>query len=278
MSTVLVVEDDEALRGALRASLHARRSQVLEAGTGEEALQIAAREDPDLVLLDLGLPGIDGTQVLRTLREWGETPVVVLTVRDTQAEKSWRSTPARPTTSRSRSTPRSCWPGSGRRCAPRSPAPPEPRCCGSRSLEIDLDRRRVLFDGEPVRLTPMELALLELFVNEPRPPAEPRVPPRPSPGPDDDRQVSLRVHVRHLRQKLGDASAYPRLIGTEPGLGYRWLLDDGGVARPTELSVRTRNGRWASPTGRTPVCSGCVCRGAPDRTLAARGFAARSNR
>ena len=60
---------------------------MLEAGTGEEALQIAAREDPDLVLLDLGLPGIDGTQVLRTLREWGETPVVVLTVRDTQVEK-----------------------------------------------------------------------------------------------------------------------------------------------------------------------------------------------
>jgi len=84
----------------------------------------------------------------------------------------------------------------------------------------------VSLGGEPVRLTPMELALLELFVtSKGRLLTHEHLRGRLR-GPDDDRQVSLRVHVRHLRQKLGDASAYPRLIGTEPGLGYRWLLED----------------------------------------------------
>ncbi|MGZ6978164.1 MAG: response regulator transcription factor [Acidimicrobiia bacterium] len=226
MSTVLVVEDDDALRGALCASLHARRLNVLEAGTGEAALQIAARENPDLVLLDLGLPGIDGTQVLRTLREWGETPVVVLTVRDTQIEKvtaldagatDYVTKPfnTEELLARVRATLRA-----------RHPRPHEPRVVRFESLEIDLDRRRVLFEGEPVRLTPMELALLELFVTSRGRLLSHDYLRAQLRAPDDDRQVSLRVHVRHLRQKLGDASAYPRLIGTEPGLGYRWLLDD----------------------------------------------------
>ncbi len=226
MSTVLVVEDDDALRGALRASLHARRLQVLEAGSGEAALQIAAQEDPDLVLLDLGLPGIDGTQVLRTLREWGDTPVVVLTVRDTQAEKvmaldagasDYVTKPfnTEELLARVRATLRT-----------HETRVLEPRVLRFDDLEIDLDRRRVTLDGEPVRLTPMELALLELFVtSNGRLLTHEHLRSRLR-GPDDDRQVSLRVHVRHLRQKLGDASAYPRLIGTEPGLGYRWLLVD----------------------------------------------------
>src|SRR6478609_4723381 len=87
MSTVLVVEDDDALRGALCATLYARRLHALEARSGEEGLALAVREEPDLVLLDLSLPGMDGTQVLRSIRERSETPVIVLTVRDTQLEK-----------------------------------------------------------------------------------------------------------------------------------------------------------------------------------------------
>ncbi len=227
MSTVLVVEDDAALRGALRASLRARHLQVLEAGTGEEALQVAAREHPDLVLLDLGLPGIDGMDVLRTLRESGETPVVVLTVRDTQVEKvmaldagatDYITKPfnTEELLARIRATLRS-----------REARPPEAHVLRFEELEIDLERRRVLSEGHPVRLTPMELALLELFVNSKGRLLTHEYLRARLRAPGDDRQVSLRVHVRHLRQKLGDASAYPRLIGTEPGLGYRWLLEDG---------------------------------------------------
>ena len=226
MSTVLVVEDDDALRGALRASLHARRLHVLEAASGEEALQIAAREDPDLVLLDLGLPGIDGTQVLRSIRERSATPVVVLTVRDTLAEKvvaldagatDYVTKPfnTEELLARIRASLRAREVGAQQR-----------RLVRFDSVEIDLDRRRVLAAGEPVRLTRMELGLLELFVNSRGRLLSHDYLRAQLRGPDDDRQVSLRVHVRHLRQKLGDTSAYPRLIGTEPGLGYRWLLDD----------------------------------------------------
>ena len=230
MSTVLVVEDDDALRGALRASLSARHLQVLEAGTGEAALQIAARENPDVVLLDLGLPGIDGTQVLRSLREWSATPVVVLTVRDTQAEMimaldagatDYITKPfnTEELLARIRATLRS-----------RIGLAPERRVVRFEQLEVDLERRRVLLDDRPVHLTPMELALLELFVNSGGRLLSHEYLRARLREPDDDRQVSLRVHVRHLRQKLGDASAYPRVIGTEPGLGYRWLLDDGRPA------------------------------------------------
>lgn len=225
MSTVLIVEDDEALRGALRASLHARRLDVLEAGTGEDALHIAAHSVPDLMLLDLGLPGMDGMEVLRALRRNQETPVVVLTVRDTQAEKvmaldaganDYVTKPfnTEELLARVRAALRT-----------RESRTPTSRTVRFEALEIDLDRRQVTLDGEPVHLTPMELALLELFVT-----SDGRLLTHEQlrahlRAPDDERQVSLRVHVRHLRKKLGDASAYPRIIGTEPGLGYRWLLD-----------------------------------------------------
>jgi len=226
MSTVLVVEDDDALRGALRASLHARKLQVLEARCGEDALQIAARDQPDLVLLDLGLPGIDGTQVLRTLRAQGPTPVVVLTVRDTQVEKvmaldagatDYITKPfnTEELLARIRATLRAQEEHATSR-----------RVLRFEQIEIDLDRRRVLAAGEPVRLTPMELALLELFVTSNGRLLTHEFLRSRLRGPDDERQVSLRVHVRHLRQKLGDTGAYPRLIGTEPGLGYRWLFED----------------------------------------------------
>ena len=225
MSTVLIVEDDEALRGALRASLHARRLDVLEAGTGEDALHMAARSVPDLMLLDLGLPGMDGMEVLRTLRRSQEMPVVVLTVRDTQAEKVMAlDAGANDYVTKPFNTEELL---ARVRAALRTR---ESRTLTSRTvrfeaLEIDLDRRQVTLDGEPVHLTPMELALLELFVTSNGRLLTHEQLRSHLRAPDDDRQVSLRVHVRHLRQKLGDASAYPRIIGTEPGLGYRWLLD-----------------------------------------------------
>jgi two-component system KDP operon response regulator KdpE len=225
VSTVLVVEDDDALRGALRASLHARRLDVLEAATGEDALQMAADSDPDLMLLDLGLPGIDGMEVLRTLRAQKQIPVVVLTVRDTQAEKvmaldaganDYVTKPFN--TEELLARVRAALRVHDSRAASRALRFGE--------LEIDLDRRLVTLHGERVHLTPMELALLEIFVT-----SEGRLLTHEHlrshlRAPGDGRQVSLRVHVRHLRQKLGDTSAYPRLIGTEPGLGYRWMLDD----------------------------------------------------
>jgi two-component system KDP operon response regulator KdpE len=172
---------------------------------------------------------MDGTRVLRTLREWGETPVVVLTVRDTQAEKVMALDAG--------ATDYITKPFSTEELLARIRAAlrtryalvSEPRVLRFGGMEIDLVRRRVLVDHEPVRLTKMELALLELFAMSGGRLLSHEYLRSQLRGPDDDRQVSLRVHVRHLRQKLGDESAYPCMIGTEPGLGYRWLLDDEGA-------------------------------------------------
>jgi two-component system KDP operon response regulator KdpE len=226
MSTVLIVEDDVALRGTLRASMHARKLEVLEAGNGDDALRIAASERPDLVLLDLGLPGVEGTQVLRRLHESTDTPVVVLSVRDTHIEKvmaldagavDYVTKPFNTEELLARI-----------RAALR--VRQQQKATTSKvhvydDLEVDLERRRVTRAGDPVHLTRTELTLLELLItSDGRLLSHEHIRARLR-GPDDDRQVSLRVHVRHLRQKLGDASAYPTLIGTEPGLGYRWLPD-----------------------------------------------------
>ena len=198
-----------------------------------------------------GLPGIDGTQVLRTLREWGETPVVVLTVRDTQVEKvmaldagatDYITKPfnTEELLARIRATLRL-----------REPRPPDRATVRFEVPEIDLDRRRGALGASRCASRPWAAALGAVREQQ-RSAAHARIPPDPPSLPGDDRQVSLRVHVRHLRQKLGDASAYPRVIGTEPGLGYRWLLDDGDRPRALSLAGTQR------PVGDPPAVRPCA--------------------
>lgn len=224
MTTVLVVEDDAALRRALVTSLFASDYDVIDVATGEEALVHARDRGPDLVLLDLALPGIDGLDTLRGLRSFTDVPVVVLTVRDDRQDKisaldggadDYVTKPfdSEELLARVRAALR------------RSPDHVEVPRLQVGDLDIDLERRQVLIGREPVHLTPTELRILETLVA-----SEGRLVPhtelqRRLRGGDAN---SVRVFVGNLRRKLGDDAASPRLIVNEPGLGYRWIGEPRG--------------------------------------------------
>jgi two-component system KDP operon response regulator KdpE len=226
MTTILVVDDEPQIRRALRTSLEAHGYTVQTAGTGQEAVVAAAEGSPDLVFLDLGLPDLDGTEVIKRVRSFSEVPVIVLSVRDQQADKvaaldagadDYVTKPfgMEEVLARLRAQ--------LRRGQPEEAGPAVLRFG---DLQVDLVRRLVSLDGESVHLTKTEYALLEAFATNPgkllthqwllR-----RVWGR---GYGEESQY-LRVYVRALRRKLGDDAAAPALILTEPGVGYRWIAE-----------------------------------------------------
>jgi two-component system, OmpR family, KDP operon response regulator KdpE len=227
MAVVLLVEDDKLLRYALRTSFRSWGFGVEEAESGEEALSIVSNGAPDLVVLDLGLPGIDGQETLRHLRTFTTVPVIVLTVRDSLHDKvsalesgadDYLVKPFEPEELLARA-----------RAHLRRAGTPEYRSPIVRSgdLEIDLGRRLVTWQGEPVALTPTELRLLEVLLEHRGKLVTREQLLRAVWG--SDRQTDrgrVRVFVLHLRRKLHDDAARPRLIFTEPGLGYRWIAQE----------------------------------------------------
>jgi two-component system KDP operon response regulator KdpE len=227
MTSILVVEDEGPLRLALRTSLRARDFEVLEAGSGEEALVVAADRRPDLVLLDLGLPGIDGMEALSRLRSFSAAPVIVLTVRERQADKvaaldagadDYVTKPfdTEELLARIRAALRR-----------RPEATEGPSTVSVGDLEVDLVRRQVRRSGEGVHLTRTELALLEALVTHPGRLLTHDWLLRRVWGQGYGRESHyLRVYVAQLRKKLGDDPSRPRLILTEPGIGYRWIGED----------------------------------------------------
>jgi two-component system KDP operon response regulator KdpE len=226
MTTVLVVDDEPQIRRALRTGLQARGCEVLEAAYGEEALAQVAAQEPDIIILDLGLPDLDGSEVIRRLRAWSEIPVVVLSVRDRQEDKisaldagadDYVTKPfdMEELLARMRATLRRAHAG-------------EPRSSVLRigDLEIDLARRLVRRDGERIHLTPTEYSLLEAMVGAPGKLLTHRWLLGKVWGAAYGRETHyLHVYVGQLRQKLGDDTGIPRLIITEPGVGYRWAPD-----------------------------------------------------
>jgi two-component system KDP operon response regulator KdpE len=227
MTTVLLVEDDPALRRALRALMRARDLEVIDVGTGEEAVVTASGGGADVILLDLGLPDIDGIEVLRRVRTFSEVPVIVVTAHDQQQEKvraldagadDYVTKPfdTEELLARVRATLR------------RVPhAPQGPAFVRIDDLEIDLARHRVTLAGEQVHLTRTELSLLELLVRNPGKLLTQEVLLREVWGPEYGTESNyLRVYVGQLRKKLGDDAAHPRLILTEPGIGYRWIAGE----------------------------------------------------
>jgi two-component system, OmpR family, KDP operon response regulator KdpE len=219
---VLAVDDDEQILRALRTSLKGRGYDVRTASNGETALDILRDEKVDVVLLDLGLPGIDGHEVIRQARAWRDVPIIVLTVRDSQEHKvaaldagadDYVTKPfaIEELLARIRAV--------GRRA---SGEPPR-AVLSFGELEIDLAREAVKLSGELLHLTPTEYRLLEAMATHPGKLLTHSWLLHQVWGPRyADESHYVRVYVRQLRRKLGDDPAAPRYIVTESGLGYRW--------------------------------------------------------
>jgi len=228
---VLAVDDEPQILRALRASLAARGHEVLTAPNGETALDTLATMEVDLVVLDLGLPGIDGLEVIRRLRSWSQVPVIVLSVREAQADKiaaldagadDFVTKPFAmdELLARTRAVLRRIGPGT-----------PESPVVRAGDLEVDLSHRAVTRAGEPVHLTPTEYALLELLVANPGKLLTHRFLLRKVWGDGyQDQSNYLRVYVAGLRKKLEEDPAAPVHILTEPGVGYRWAAEGGSEA------------------------------------------------
>ena len=228
VSAILLIEDDPALRRALRVTLRNRDFEVLEAATGETALVVAADGRPDVVLLDLGLPDLDGIEVLLRLRAFSQVPVIVLTARDEQSEKV-RSLDAGADDYVTKPFDTEELLARIRAALRRVPnAEARPAVLRVGGLEIDLGRRLVTRDDEPVHLTRTELTLLEQLARHPGKLLTQEYLLREVWGPGYGTESNyLRVYVGQLRKKLGDDATRPRLILTEPGIGYRWIAGDG---------------------------------------------------
>ena len=226
MTRVLVVDDEPQILRALGINLRARGYDVDLAPDGEHALTLAASHHPDVVVLDLGLPGIDGVDVIRGLRGWSTVPIVVLSVRDGERDKvsaldagadDYVTKPfgmdelmARLRAALRRATP-----------AEEAPVVTTP------DFTIDLEAKRVHrgdgSDAEEVRLTPTEWHLVEVLVRNQGKLVSQRQLLQEVWGPEyHDETAYLRVHMANVRRKLEPEPSRPRYFFTEPGMGYRF--------------------------------------------------------
>jgi two-component system, OmpR family, KDP operon response regulator KdpE len=224
---MLVVDDEPQIRRFLRTSLSAHSYQVTEAADGQEALTRATTERPDVVLLDLGLPDLDGLDVLHRLRDWSSVPIIVISVRGQEGDKiaaldggadNYVTKPF----------------GMGELLARiraalrhRLQSEVEEPVFRSAGLTVDLGRRIVTVDGRDVKLTPKEYDLLRVLVIHAGKVVTHQQLLREVWGPTAVHETPyLRVYMRQLRQKIDPDPAQPRYLFTEPGVGYRLRLPE----------------------------------------------------
>jgi two-component system KDP operon response regulator KdpE len=220
----LIVDDEVQMRRLLRISLEAAGYRTVEAANGRDALAQAAMHRPDVVILDLGLPDMDGLAVLQRLREWTPVPVVVLSVREGDADKvAALDAGADDYVTKPFSTPELL---ARLRAARRHVQPDDGRTVlRAGLLEIDLAARRVTLKGEDVRLTATEYALLRILARHAGRVLTHRQLLREVWGPHAGEQTQyLRVYVARLREKIESTPSQPALLITEPGVGYRLTL------------------------------------------------------
>ena len=223
MSAILVVDDEPAIRRTLTAGLQARGYDVRAEGNGERALDAVAVDPPDLIILDLGLPDIDGIEVTRRLRAWSEVPIIVLSAEGSDHRKVLAlDEGANDYVTKPFSMPELL---ARVRVALRHPAGNGPGEADPvlrvDDLEIDLARHRVTVGGNEVELTPKEFAFLALLARWPGRVLTHRTILQEVWGPDYSEEVHyLRVYASQIRKKLGDDPARRRLVA-QPGVGYR---------------------------------------------------------
>jgi two-component system KDP operon response regulator KdpE len=229
---ILLVEDEPQMRRFLRVILKGHGYQLVEAETGEEGLTQAATRNPDVVLLDLGLPDVDGLEVTKRLREWSETPIIVVSAREQETDKikaldagadDYLTKPF----------------GAGEllariRVAMRHRAMQvsgqEESVFSVDNLKVDLVKRQVFLSEKEVHLTPIEYKLLVTLVKNAGKVVTHSQLLKEVWGPPYVRETQyLRVYMTQLRHKLEADPARPRFLINEPGVGYRLKLDLGEV-------------------------------------------------
>ncbi len=224
--SVLVIDDEQQIRRLLHVTLEANGYRVLAAASGEEGMTLATMDRPDVIVLDLSLPDLDGTELLRRLRQWSTIPIVILSARaseqdiiqclDTGADdylvKPFHSGEL---LARIRTALR------------HRPSVLQSTVFAQGSLHVDLEARIVRKSGEPVKLTVTEFNLLALFVRNAGKVLTHRYILEQVWGPAfvDESQYT-RVYVGQLRKKLEEDPANPRLIITESGIGYRLVVEE----------------------------------------------------
>ena len=225
---ILVVEDEPGIVRAVQANLSGHGFEVEAAPTGEAGLECFRRRRPDLVLLDLGLPDMDGTEVIRRIRTEGNTPVIVLSVRGAERDKvkaldlgadDYLAKPfgVEELLARIRVALRHA-------ARPAAGAQPTFR---TRGLEVDIERRQVRVAGDNVHLTPTEYDLLRAFIDHPDRVLTDRMLLQAVWGPEyGDEAHYLHVYIARLRKKIEPDAQRPRYLLTEPGVGYRLVTGD----------------------------------------------------
>ena len=221
-SVALVIDDEVQIRRLLRVALENENYQVHEAETGQQGLMEIATRKPDVILLDLGLPDLEGFEVLKRLREWSEAPVIVLTVRDDVQEKvAALDAGADDYVTKPFSTPELL--ARLRVVQRKTRREEEISVFKNGDLVVDLTARVVTRAGHEIKLTATEYALLRLFVKHPGRVLTHRYILREIWGPkSEEHRQDLRVYVTHLRHKIEADPARPSLISTLPGIGYRF--------------------------------------------------------
>jgi two-component system KDP operon response regulator KdpE len=229
------VDDDPQVRRTFRAILASQGCSIIEARDGNEALEEIRADSPDLVLLDINMPGIDGFETCRRIRQFSDVPIIVITVRGDENDKvvaldagadDYIVKPfgTQELLARIRGTVR------------RAPNAREMAPFSSAGLSIDFERRRVVAHGKPVHLTPTEFELLKhLVMNQGKPMSHLKLL-HLLWGPEhaDDREP-LRVFIGQLRRKIEKDPEHPRYIHTEPLVGYRFDPDFGSSTKSRKM-------------------------------------------
>jgi len=222
VTRVLVVDDEPQIRRALVTNLRARGYEVDQAGTGEQALSLAADRHPDAVILDIGLPGVDGLDVVRGIRGWSTVPIIMLTVREDDTDKiealdagadDYVTKPFSMGELLARL----------RAALRRGASAEESAVVTTDDFTIDLAAKRIERFGADVHLTPLEWGIVEVLVRHPGKLVSQRQLLQEVWGPQYERETNyLRLYLAQIRRKLEPEPSQPRYFVTEPGMGYRF--------------------------------------------------------
>jgi two-component system KDP operon response regulator KdpE len=224
---ILIVEDERHMRRLLRAFLSGAGYRTAESSSGKQAIELAIEKRPDLVILDLGLPDIDGQEVIQKLREWFTAPIIVLSVRSQDVQKILALDhgaddylPKPFSTGELLARIRVAFRNAARREGRRDDAVYE-----SNGLRVDFGSRRVFVDGEEVRLTPVQYKLLTVLIQNCGRVMTHQQLLKEVWGPDDGQRTQLlRVTMAGLRRKIEADAAQPAHLLTEQGVGYRLAI------------------------------------------------------